>query len=406
MNILFISDINLLNISSGAECVLHNQATELAKRDNKIYAITRTNEGKNSRKQKNRSAIQEATYYAPVDKLLQFLSAIWVQPHKLFGRLNPEQKFAVGLCHQPFTFVSLQIRGDLDRIPLVYVFHSPNHEEYLIMKRGPNVLIKHLVAALRRRVETWCLNRVDVVMVLSHYMKQKVKQIHNLADDRIIVNPGGFDAKRFKLCKDRTRTKRELKLPADKIHLLTVRNLEPRMGVDNLIKAVGILKEKNAKIHLVIGGVGPESKNLEALIMHMGLKNEVKMAGFIPAEQLSKYYGAADFFILPTRHLEGFGLVTVESMACGTPVLGTPIGGTKEILSNFNSQLLFQNTSPGAMAEGIESAIDNYFSVDNSYDQLRVKCREYALTNYSWQRHTNQLVSIINEILCNKDLTN
>ena len=140
--------------------------------------------------------------------------------------------------------------------------------------------------------------------------------------------------------------------------------------------------------------------------MSKGLIDDVKMAGFIVADQLPKYYSAADFFIMPTRQLEGFGLVTVESMACGTPVLGTPVGGTKEILSNFNSQLLFQGTSPEAMAKGIESAIDNYLKVANRYEQLRLQCREYALRYYSWQRHINQLVSCIDELSCKKALPN
>ena len=157
-------------------------------------------------------------------------------------------------------------------------------------------------------------------------------------------------------------------------------------------------------LSLVVGG--PERRNLEALIIRLDLQDEVKMAGFIAADQLPRYYGAADFFILPTRHLEGFGLVTVESMACGTPVLGTPVGGTIEILSNFNSRFLFQDSSPEAIAKGIESAIDHYSGVDNRYDQLRVECREHALRNYTWQRHTNQLLSIINDISYNKELAN
>jgi glycosyltransferase involved in cell wall biosynthesis len=114
---------------------------------------------------------------------------------------------------------------------------------------------------------------------------------------------------------------------------------------------------------------------------------------------LHHYYGASDFFVLPTRKLEGFGLVTPESMACGTPVLGTPVGGTKEILSDFDSQFLFSDTSPDAMAKGIQMAMRKYFDEKEKYNELRHRCREYAEKNYSWKQHIDQLKSILEGII-------
>ena len=115
------------------------------------------------------------------------------------------------------------------------------------------------------------------------------------------------------------------------------------------------------------------------------------MTGFIPQDILPKYYGASDFFILPTRRLEGFGLVTPESMACGTPVLGTPVGGTREILSDFAQSFLFRDITAEAIAEGIQTAIDEYFIQKKEYEELRSRCRTYVENRYSWQRHLNKL---------------
>jgi glycosyltransferase involved in cell wall biosynthesis len=230
-------------------------------------------------------------------------------------------------------------------------------------------------------------------------MKQKIQHIHQIPANHVVVNPGGVDLKRFRPFGNRKQIKSELGLPENTIHLLTVRNLEPRMGLDNLLKSIKILKHKILKVHLTIGGEGPEKDGLQKLIEKFGLMDEVTMTGFIPAEQLPKFYAAADFFILPTSDLEGFGLVTPESMACGTPVLGTPVGGTKEILSPFNSRFLFKDSSPEAMATGIESAINHYFNDQNEFNKLRLSCREYVEKNYSWQRHTKQLISIIAEAI-------
>jgi glycosyltransferase involved in cell wall biosynthesis len=174
------------------------------------------------------------------------------------------------------------------------------------------------------------------------------------------------------------------------------------MGLDNLLKSIKILKQKMAKVHVTIGGEGPEKDNLQKLIEKFGLMDEVTMTGFIPAEQLPKFYAAADFFILPTSDLEGFGLVTLESMACGTPVIGTPVGGTKEILSNFDYNLLCRDKSPEAIADAIQKIITLYFNDRKIYRKLRMRCRAYAKNNYSWTRHINNLNTLINETLANQ----
>ena len=157
-----------------------------------------------------------------------------------------------------------------------------------------------------------------------------------------------------------------------------------------------------ADVSLRTSSSGSEQVLHYQVIHRYELGDNVTMAGFIPAEQLPKYYGAADFFVLPTRELEGFGLVTPESMACGTPVLGTPVGGTREILSGFDSQFLFKDETPEAMAEGIACAMDNWLNDEERYAWLRCRCREYAEKNYSWQRHVDQLKSIIDELVAVK----
>jgi glycosyltransferase involved in cell wall biosynthesis len=228
-------------------------------------------------------------------------------------------------------------------------------------------------------------------MVLSNYMKNKLVSIHRVLPHLIIVNPGGVDLDRFKPPQNRLQLKKELGLPRGKVHLLTVRNLEPRMGLENLLKSMYLLKKNGIPVHLTLAGAGVEKPRLERLANDFSLADKITMTGFIPQELLPQYYGASDFFILPTRRLEGFGLVTPESMACGTPVLGTPVGGTREILSDFGQSFLFRDTTAEAIAEGIQTVIDEYFSQKRKYEELRHRCRTYVENRYSWQRHLNQL---------------
>jgi glycosyltransferase involved in cell wall biosynthesis len=393
MKVLFISDVPFANPVSGSEQMLNHQALGLAKEGIKVFAITR-NSQRQSMGIKKINGIIEGSYYACPKEKFRFFFYLLKYPSKFYRRFIQDYPFQVVICHQPLNYCVLFIRKTLRKVPLIYNFHSPSHEEYLLLNENRSSLRNFFPARARRVLERFCVKRALKVMVESCYMKKKVQAIHRIPADKIIVNPGGVDLKRFKPSQKRNNVKAQLGLPKGKVHLLTVRNLEPRMGLDNLLKCVARLKKQQVAVHLTLGGEGAEKKNLKRLIADLKLDEEVKMTGFIPPELLPKYYAAADFFILPTRYLEGFGLVTPESMACGTPVLGTPVGATKEILSLFDSDLLFGNASPEAMATGIQSAVQRYVNDKKAYDKLRRQCQEFAQKHYSWERHINQLLEI------------
>lgn len=388
----------LINPASGSEQVLYHQATGLALEGNYVFAITRMNSDYKSIEFKQYNNVQNACYSLKPKNFFSAILEILREPPHLFDRIKNETSFSIAIAHQPLNCFSLILSGKLKKMPLLYVCHSPSHLEYELNNEAKSFFRFWPQVILRKKIERFCLKKSSIIMVLSRYMKEKINHIHQISAP-IVVNPGGVDLKRFQPISTREKIKITLGLPTNRIHLLTVRNLEPRMGIDNLIKSIAILKKGGEFIHLTICGDGPEKKNLESLIHDLNLEKEISFTGFIGSELLPKYYCAADFFILPTRKLEGFGLVTPESMACGTPVLGTPVGGTREILSNFNPHLLFKDSSPEAMATGIESAIDHYFNDHDKYNKLRLRCREYTEKNYSWQRHTKQLISIINETI-------
>ena len=404
MNILITSDVSLFYPTSGSEQVLNHQAVGLNQKGFRVFAITRIN-GESKSVVRNVDGVHEACYNLPTQNILRALFSIIKKPLKLYNNFIEEGSFFASVCHQPFTCTALLISKKLKNIPLIYVFHSPNHEEYLLLNQDKHFLWKMPIAFLRKIIEGYCLKKAMKIIVLSEYMKNKVKKIHRISENLIVVNPGGADFNRFKPISDRPKIKKSLGFPENKIHLLTVRNLDYRMGIDNLLKSIYLLKKADLSIHLVIGGEGPEKEKLLKIIEKLGIMAEITLTGFIPSE-LPLYYGAADFFILPTRNLEGFGLVTPEAMACGTPVLGTPIGGTKEILKNFNSHFLFDDTSAEAMAKGIKNTIFEYSEQEDKYNELRKRCREFVIQNYSWQRHIDQLYSIIHGMIECNDLKN
>jgi len=404
--ILFIADVPINNPISGAEQVINKQAVGLSEDGLDVFAVVRKNGKRNSIRSRDILGIKELCYFANPENYFQFFLSLLKKPDKIYAQISINDPFFITICHQPFTFFALLVRRRLKNTTSIYVFHSPNHEEYLISRKDKNLIKRSSQAWIRKLMERYCIRRSQKIVVLSEYMKKKLIKIHNIHHEKITVIPGGVDLQRFFPPQNRTDLIKTLGLPSKKLNLLTVRNLEPRMGLDNLLKAVCLLKQKGIDFHLVVGGEGPEGKNLEGLIKRKNLENNVRLIGFIPEEKLPQYYGAADFFILPSRDLEGFGLVTVESLACGTPVLGTPVGGTKEILAKLHPDFLFAGASPESMAAGICNAFNKIYQDTEKYCQIRQQCHEYAVENYSWQRHILQLKSIIDELSPKNELAN
>src|SRR3989454_157122 len=158
------------------------------------------------------------------------------------------------------------------------------------------------------------------------------------------------------------------------------------MGLDTLIRAMATVRERFPRVLLLIGGSGSLRPLLETLTISLSLSEHVRFLGFVPERDLPSYYHAADVFVLPTRELEGFGLVTVEALACGTPVLGTPVGATPEVLSGLDASLVFRGISAEIMAEDLLRFLETMARAPDAYERLRCACRAHAERYYTWER--------------------
>jgi len=163
----------------------------------------------------------------------------------------------------------------------------------------------------------------------------------------------------------------------------------PRMGLDNLIHAMADVVHQIPDVHLVIGGSGPLKKDYSRLVEKLGLGRFIRFDGFIPEDRLPDYYSAADLFVLPTLELEGFGLVTLEALATGTPVVGTPIGGTREILGTLDSRFLFKGTDRSSIASLIVEMCRDFKDDPSLWRRMSNQCRTFAEEHFSWQRNVD-----------------
>lgn len=280
-------------------------------------------------------------------------------------------------------------------VPKIYTCHSLSFEEFRSRNAGqPHILHKALnyfQLFARMKIEKTGLYTSDKIVTLSKFTQQKLADTYNIPETKIQIIPGGVDLERFQPATDKKEIREALNFPRDDIVLFTVRNLVRRMGLENLLIAFNALAKKCADIKLVIGGQGPLENGLIALARSFNIEDKVHFTGFIPEDRLPLYYQMADLFVLPTKELEGFGLVTLEAMASGLPVIGTPIGGTKEILGNFDAGFLFEDTQPDSIAK---LALEKYHIIKNNpqhWKQISDRCRQFVEKHYSWEQNVNSL---------------
>lgn len=391
MRILLVADVSIQRIHGGAERVLHAHATGLRRRGHEVLLV--------NRKADDRDPDSTTVEGIPVrqygvwrgNPIGYFISSIF-HARRCLANLAHEEGWDLIDVYQPLSGFAAAHSAKARGTPVIYTFLSPAPLE-LSIRAGSRARhpATRVAAAMLRRIEGAALARAERIVALSAYSRSLLTSLYGTPPEKVAIIPGGIDGARFHPPPDRRAVRRRLGVPEGVALLLTVRNLEHRMGLEALIEAMPPVIREHPATLLLIGGEGLLRPALEQRIASLGLDKHVRLTGYIPEVDLPSYYQAADFFILPTRALEGFGLVTVEALACGTPVLGTPVGATPEILNAIDGRLLFEGPEPGPMAAGIGRWLRDWGTEPGAYAALRARCRQLAEARYTWERAVEAL---------------
>jgi len=398
LNILFVSDVSISEPISGAERVLFEQSTRLSNREHDVYILTRKLQDHKS----NQEAIQgvrEWRYDVDQRNALSFFKSTLLDCRRLFESLQNQYSFDCINFHQPFSARGVIRSPASKKVRKIYTCHSLSFEEFQSRNPRPKNIIKRLPYSFniqaRKLIEKKVLNACDRIAVLSRFTQEKLWSAYRILSEKVVIIPGGVDLERFYPAVDKVEIRRHLNIPEEKMILLTVRDLEPRMGLENLICAFKEVIKVVPDGYLVLGGQGPLKNSLVSLSQELGVEDYIKFVGFIPEEDLSDYYRMADVFILPTIELEGFGLITLEALASGVPVLGTPVGGTVEILGKLDSRYLFKDTKPGCMASLIIETCQQFRNNPRLWQDVSAQCTAFVKANYSWERNVDRLENLL-----------
>jgi glycosyltransferase involved in cell wall biosynthesis len=145
---------------------------------------------------------------------------------------------------------------------------------------------------------------------------------------------------------------------------------------------------------LLIAGKGALKEKLDSYICSNNLAANVRLLGAVSDKVLPVLYRASDFSIVPTTAYEGFGLILVESLACGTPALGTPVGAIPEVLKPLSESLLLESPAPEHLAEGLREALSG-----NRLLPSTEECETYAAQNYAWPVIASKVHAVYRQVV-------
>jgi glycosyltransferase involved in cell wall biosynthesis len=241
----------------------------------------------------------------------------------------------------------------------------------------------------RIRIETEIYHECDCVIALTQTEKQQISDLYGAAPERIAVIPPGVNTEVFVPSSDKAAVRRELALPDEPVIVFTLGRLDERKGFDLFLRAAGVVARRDdlpPTLFVMSAGDGSvqeatERTRLEGIIKAEELDDVLRWLPVLPETLLPHYYGAADVFVLPSRY-EPFGIVMLEAMACGIPVVATSAGGPATVIEPNVNGFLVEPTDTEAFAHVLATVIEDPVKRQEYGQRGRLTVEE----RYSWER--------------------
>ncbi len=281
--------------------------------------------------------------------------------------------------------------------PTVHMFHT--------LARGKDIVAQNEAqkeAATRIRVEEELMRDMDRITAATPLDRMQMLELYGVDPEKVVVIPLGVDLEMFKpIPKHEAREAIGVELPEDQRLILFVGRLDPIKGLETLLKAICELTELEPGLAkdlclAVIGGddeddgsnIAEELECLDRLKDEVGLHELVAFLGSRAQDTLPYYYSAAEVCVVPS-HYESFGLVALEAMACGTPVIASRVGGLQQTVEDGVTGFLVPAGDKDALAEKLRVVLSNGGLRQRLAANARHKAQEYT-----WQRVATRIVDV------------
>jgi D-inositol-3-phosphate glycosyltransferase len=330
--------------------------------------------------------------FMPRDRLFEFMPE-FVQS---FRNWQAKQTINYPLIHTNYwlsAWVGLELKKQ-SQIQVVHTYHSLGAVKYNSVPDRP------AIAATRLAVEQQILEEASCVIATSPQEQDSLRALVSPLG-QIEVIPCGTDTNNFHLM-SKAEARAQLGLDLQEKIVLYVGRFDPRKGIETAVRAcaqVQLSYLENLQL-IIVGGSsqersdGVERARIEQVVREVGLEKQTLFAGQIGHDLLPLYYCAADVCVIPS-HYEPFGLVAIEAMACGTPVVASDVGGLKFTVLPESTGLLVRPKDIEAFAQAIQRILGD----DLWARKLRKQASANVNQRFSWTGVGIQLSDLYRRLL-------
>jgi len=265
--------------------------------------------------------------------------------------------------------------------PLVSTVHSTEVGRVQELRSPDSYLIDGM--------EWWMTYEAKKIILCSNSMKWEICNHFHLPQDKIAVIPNAVDAHEYDRHVDRETVRKRYSIePYDKL-VLFVGRLVPQKGVEHLIKAIPRIVQQHNEAKFLIAGDGWSRSYLESLAVSTGYRDRIRFLGFISDSERIDLMMSADVLVVPSVY-EPFGIVALEGMAAGVPVVASNVGGLSEIVEHDRTGVLVYPENPESIAWGVNRVLSDY-----GYSQWIIENAKKRIRDvYSWEAVGRKTVKI------------
>lgn len=317
-----------------------------------------------------------------------------------WSRVLRPMALAIGLIRAGIASVA-RIRQQSDGVPTIIV---STHVNFAPVARWLKRLARVSFVAVGHGIEVWeigkrsvreSLRTADQLVAVSDFTRQRMASALGLNPDRIELLPNTFDAEKFRPGRKPPDLLKRYGLTSDQPVILTVARLaasEQYKGYDQVLRALPAVLKKLPDARYIIVGDGPDRKRVEELSKELGVEESLTLAGYVPSEELSAHYNLCDVFVMPSKG-EGFGIVFLEALGCGKPVIAGNKDGSVEAVLNGELGMLVDPDDVEAIGEALNSQLSTL-----KLSSTPMELRRGVMAAYGYDRFRERLGEIVEKL--------
>ena len=368
-------------LGGGVGYVVYNLAQNMAKKGHEVYVFTKAVD-------ENDSIINfdniHVIRYKCRFKVGMTHIPLKIVYHPLFSDIK------LDIVHSHIANVPAPLGGALyakrKKIPLI----TTHHTDWIggtgtLLRRAGVFLYNNLIC-------DWIISKSDIDIAPSKLFIDSSENLKKYRNNIIII-PNGINIQEFQISQPKDKCRYILNLPSDGKILLYMGSLHPYKGASFLIKAMVHILKQHPNTILLLGGEGIIEEELKRLAINLNIHNNIKFLGFVTGKSKALYYKASDIFVLPSV-TESFGIVNLEAMASGLPIVASNVGGIPDIVKDNINGLLVAPGDPKDLAKKISRLLDS----ESLRNRIGVTGKLLS-KEYSWERIADKTESVYLDLI-------